>query len=551
MRKFYIHLPPGARSDIPIASLRSQIIAAMGMTATGPAAKILVEIDGPIGKLIEFEAPDVAAAGMKIAGLPVRESPIYEAQYLKREDIVAIKAAGMTFDEKVSIQLMDNMKLLGFDEIWADPDFGGGRGLEFFVIDTGIDNSDKRFGDRILEVWASPGIGGALHWHATWVASIIGRNRGVYDYGQDYRGGCFNCSYYDIRVLDGNGQGSMGTVAWGINKAIEINRAKPSRIPRIINMSLGGMHEDSMDQITNLARSEGILVIVAAGNSGTNQRPCDNTLMCPADAQKAIGTGATSGAHGTQGPPENPKQEQVQDWSSRNPAQIGPTETRYEKRYVVAPGLGIRTSADGQVASGTSGARPMNATSNGATIHRLARVHPDWTSTQILEKDEEILFRKCLNLGYDGSPKYPPDPTLGHDDPGQPYRCLQGYGRVQAGEMYKEAAGGGNGGPTNEIVKVEFYLDTKLFDTLTTPTQGTVYKKEAPGLSEDVWHEVHGIAYDKQGNTGESDQVMFKVKKGSQPTKVVCRVNSPTPNQEFDPGSTVTLEIEAYVEKPV
>jgi thermitase len=117
--------------------------------------------------------------------------------------------------------------------------------------------------------------------HGTHVAGTIGA------VGNNSIGGtgvCWSASIMAVRVLDSIGAGTTSNVVSGINFAVT-NGAK------VINLSLGGGNSDTaFNNAITSARSSGVIVVVAAGNEGTNNEstasyPCNYTqdnLLCVA-----------------------------------------------------------------------------------------------------------------------------------------------------------------------------------------------------------------------------------------------------------------------------
>ena len=123
-----------------------------------------------------------------------------------------------------------------------------------------------------------------LNGHGTHVAGIIGA---VGDNGTGTTGVCWKADIMAVRVLDASGSGTTSNVVQGIDFAVA-NGAK------VINLSLGdeGPFDQAFsDAITN-AENHDVVVVVAAGNNGTDNDaagnsvyPCDFTqpnLICVA-----------------------------------------------------------------------------------------------------------------------------------------------------------------------------------------------------------------------------------------------------------------------------
>lgn len=181
-----------------------------------------------------------------------------------------------------------------------------------------------------------------------------------------YRGSAPKSSVVGVKVLDQKGSGSLSNVIAGIQWCIQ-NKAKYNI--RIISLSLGSVaelsyKEDPICQIVEHAWNSGIVVVVAAGNSG----PKSKTISSPGNHPSVITVGATDD-RGT----IDPSDDTIANFSSR-----GPTPDGISKPDIVAPGTSIislrspssyldRYAADNRVGknycsmSGTSMATPLVA----------------------------------------------------------------------------------------------------------------------------------------------------------------------------------------------
>ncbi|MGP4072656.1 S8 family peptidase [Piscibacillus sp. B03] len=156
-----------------------------------------------------------------------------------------------------------------------------GDGVKVAVLDTGIDASHEDLsvagGHSVFD--DSPYDDG--NGHGTHVAGTIGaldNNVGVVGVAPD-------AELYAVKVLDENGSGSYAGIAEGIEWAINNDM-------EIINMSLGGSTSSSvLEEYVDLAYEEGILVVAAAGNSGTFLGWFD-TVGYPAKYDSAIAVAA-------------------------------------------------------------------------------------------------------------------------------------------------------------------------------------------------------------------------------------------------------------------
>ena len=166
------------------------------------------------------------------------------------------------------------------------PPFKGER-IKVCVIDTGIGKSHQAFWNSEREVykggWNFVGNNNNPeddHDHGTWCCSIIaGQHNGILG---SYRGIAPDVDLYACKVLDAKGSGSLADVAAGIDWCVENGID-------IISLSLGASGgSTAMETACNYAWYSGILLVVAAGNTG----PGDDTVNWPARYMSCIAVAA-------------------------------------------------------------------------------------------------------------------------------------------------------------------------------------------------------------------------------------------------------------------
>jgi len=183
-----------------------------------------------------------------------------------------------------------------------------GHGIGIAVIDSGI-SSGKDFtlsngtGSRI--VYSQNFAGGQstvadLYGHGTHVAGIIAGN-GQNSHGASFRktfmGIADNVNLINLRVLDHGGAGHDSAVIAAIQKAISL---KSKYNIRVINLSLGrpayeSYALDPLCQAVEAAWKAGIVVVVAAGNEGRNDKAHTDgygTIAAPGNDPYVITVGA-------------------------------------------------------------------------------------------------------------------------------------------------------------------------------------------------------------------------------------------------------------------
>ena len=245
-----------------------------------------------------------------------------------------------------------------------------GRGIRVGVIDTGIDYTHEALGGAIGVVV----VGGYDfvnndadpmddNGHGTHVAGIIAGNSSTL-YGK-----APGVKLYAYKVLDASGVGLTSTVLAGLEQAIKDSMS-------VINMSLGssvGDPSDPLCEAVDRAVEAGIVVVVAAGNSGEN-----GSIGSPAAAELALTVGAVDASNA------------IASFSSK-----GPTNLTYGiKPDVVAPGVSILSAKLGGgyvLMSGTSMAAPYAA----GLAAALREFHPDWSAADI----RDAIVGSALDLG--------------------------------------------------------------------------------------------------------------------------------------------------------
>lgn len=297
------------------------------------------------------------------------------------------QVAGVYADNPVQALLDDSVSVTEAPQLWAMRDTQGnaltGWGISVAILDTGVD-------------YTHPDLGGCLganckvvagfnfvegedvanfidkHGHGTHVAGIVAAN-GV------LRGVAPDAQLHAYKVLNDSGSGMESSIIAALEKAVDPdgNPATPDQID-IVNMSLGGpgKPDGPLAEAANNAMLAGTLVIVAAGNSGSNY----STLGSPGNAEQVLTVGATD------------NQGAIADFSSRGPV----PGASYVKPEIVAPGVGINSVAPGaaySVKSGTSMATPHVA--GGAAV--LKQLYPDLTAAEL----KDLLISSALDLGED------------------------------------------------------------------------------------------------------------------------------------------------------
>ncbi len=169
---------------------------------------------------------------------------------------------------------------------------------------------------------------------------------------------------YAVKVLDSSGSGSYAGIAEGIEWAINNDM-------NVINMSLGGsVSSDVLKEFVDLAYQEGILVVAAAGNSGTWLGWFD-TVGYPAKYESAMAVAAID--------------------QSNNRASFSSAGNAVE---ISAPGVGVLSTVPGNSYDsydGTSMASPHVA----GVAAQVWAAKPNLTNVEL----RELLNNTAENLG--------------------------------------------------------------------------------------------------------------------------------------------------------
>lgn len=217
--------------------------------------------------------------------------------------------------------------------------------------------------------------------HGTHVAGIIGGN-GFSSRGR-YVGVAPKANILAIKALDRNGGGSTSKVIEAISYIIE---SKDIYNTKIINLSIGTpanskCENDPLCKAVDMAIEAGIVVVVAAGNSG----PSKGTILSPGTNKNVITVGAVDDKR-----TPDTSDDTIASFSSR-----GPTLDGLQKPDLVAPGVSINslsnTKLDSYVPlSGTSMATPLVSGSLALLFNKYGSLTP--------KQAKSILMKSCIDL---------------------------------------------------------------------------------------------------------------------------------------------------------
>jgi subtilisin family serine protease len=159
-------------------------------------------------------------------------------------------------------------------------DSSAGAGTCSYIIDTGIYTQHPEFEGRATMVYSF--ISGAStddNGHGTHVSGTIGSKT----YGVSKK-----TQLYGIKVLDSQGSGQWTDIVSGIQMAVTDSQQRQCPNGVVVNMSLGGGKQQSVNDAVAAAVDSGLFFAVAAGNDGV-----DFSNTSPASEPKAFAVGAS------------------------------------------------------------------------------------------------------------------------------------------------------------------------------------------------------------------------------------------------------------------
>lgn len=241
------------------------------------------------------------------------------------------------FDNQVFVSLSESVPLIGATAVWQMNRQGQscaqgsagcltGKGIRIGIIDTGIDythlNLGGCYGYQCKVAGGYDFVNGDNdpmddHGHGTHVAAIAAGNGGL-------KGVAPDAKLYAYKVLNSSGMGYFSDVISAIDRSVDPNGdGRFNDRLDVVNLSLGGLGnpDDPVSRAVDRAVGRGVVVVVAAGNSGF----VTNAVTSPGTARQAITVAATD------------KNDQMTDFSSRGP--VIWDDTAGIRRFLLKPDL--------------------------------------------------------------------------------------------------------------------------------------------------------------------------------------------------------------------
>ncbi|PYZ91712.1 peptidase S8 [Salipaludibacillus keqinensis] len=247
--------------------------------------------------LVKFNGP--AEKGI------VKAFGVDEEDILHEYELLSVMHINLTDNQKRGLERHPQVEMveengeveaLGQTVPWGVPHVQGtaaqeegytGDSVKVAILDTGVDNTHEdlaanvKGGHSVFDDADNSDPYYDENGHGTHVAGTVGavnNDLGVI-------GVAYDADLYAVKVLNNAGSGTLAGIAEGIEWSIDNEMD-------IINMSLGGSQGSSiLEEFSDLAYDEGVLVVAAAGNSG-NRGGNNDTVGYPANYDSVIAVAA-------------------------------------------------------------------------------------------------------------------------------------------------------------------------------------------------------------------------------------------------------------------
>jgi serine protease AprX len=306
-----------------------------GLSLVGTAVqKVIVTGRGALAALVERHGGRVTSMLPLVHGVAADVPADRLGALVAEGGVTAVTADRTAFFEEYTYDetttASNFARTAGATQAWADGNFGAGIGVA--VLDTGV-SPQNDFAGRLIHGPDLSGEGTTIdnYGHGTVMAGIIAgsgadsMNRS----GGSFTGVAPAAHVVAVKAAGRNGVVDVSTMLQAMHW---ISAYRTQYNIRVLNLAWGvhSTQDPSVDPLNYAVQRlwrEGIVVVVAAGNSGPNA----GTITKPGDDPVVL----TVGAMNDQGDAD-PSNDNVPQWSSR-----GPTAAGLTKPDLVAPGRTI------------------------------------------------------------------------------------------------------------------------------------------------------------------------------------------------------------------
>lgn len=405
-----------------VAALSLLVLAAVPVAQASqqPAKNYIVVLKGSVTRPGAVASQQARELGMTVRYVYRSALEGYAAR------IPTSKLADLRADDRVAFVMLDRVVHAtaqslptGVDRIQGDVSStasGDGTGtvnLDVAVIDTGIDLDHPDLNVVGGKSCLGPTKGGGTpsfddgHGHGTHVAGTIGAR----DDGEGVVGVAPGVNLWAVRVLNAAGSGTTSQVICGIDFVDSKSPAKGGPI-RVANMSLGGfgfdfgscgLGFDAMHAAICRATNDGVLFVVAAGNSTANF----NTFT-PAAYDEVLAVTAEADFNGAPGGGAAATCRVDVDETAADFSNFTTPGSADAAHTIAAPGVCITSTWMGggyNTISGTSMASPHVA---GTAALCIASGACTGTVSQIMQKLRADAAAQPLAYGFTGDPGHAP-----------------------------------------------------------------------------------------------------------------------------------------------
>lgn len=270
---------------VAVAATATAFSLGLSLSAPVPAAEIIVLVERPLPsggssyqeKPVLEDSTEPTPEEVETLDSPLAVS-VEPSVVLKTADDVA-KSPNETVFRTMETQ---GGATWGLDVIDGNRDgsytyVSTGAGVRIYIVDTGVDAAHPEFSGRVADGFDAFGQNldqTDCNGHGTHVAGIAAGS---------YFGVAKKSTIVPVRVMDCNGIGNTTTLTDGIEWIL----ASHSGGIGIVNMSIGGSLDSEVNAAVEQLVSAGLIVVVAAGNSGA-----DACSYSPVSAYGVIGVGA-------------------------------------------------------------------------------------------------------------------------------------------------------------------------------------------------------------------------------------------------------------------